>query len=175
MPDPARSSAGLLTAVVFAMLAIATAPSGAAACPVGVLQAGPLVVTHLRMLHDRSGAVHPDARKAILATMRSREAGRPAALLPLYASFGALQALDGRSTMNAMDRGYREMNPLMGPATGSRGAMIATKLATTAATIAGAELLWRRNRVAAVLTMIGINGAYAAIVAHNYRQLSSAP
>jgi hypothetical protein len=42
----------------------------------------------------------------------------------------------------------------------------------TASVIACTERLWRHNRVAAVVTMIAVNGAYAAIVANNYRTAS---
>jgi len=52
---------------------------------------------------------------------------------------------------------------------GSPGGLATAKLATTATTIAATELLWRRNRKAAVITMMALNVAYAAIVAHNYR------
>jgi hypothetical protein len=103
-------------------------------------------------------------------------ARRPALLIPLYASFAGLQALDAHSTLKAVGRGYAEVNPLMAAATKHRGALIAVKLATTAAVIAGGERLWRRNRVAAVAAIVAINGAYAAIVAHNYRNSrTSAP
>src|SRR5216684_7342892 len=36
---------------------------------------------------------------------------RPRALVPLYFSFGALQAYDMHSTLRAIDRGAREVNP----------------------------------------------------------------
>src|SRR4029453_17871023 len=41
------------------------------------------------------------------------EQHRPGALVPLYASFGALQILDTRSTLQALDRGGVEANPVM--------------------------------------------------------------
>ena len=51
--------------------------------------------------------------------------------------------------------------------------MVLVKVGATALTIAAVERLWRRNRVAAVLTMIGINAGYTAVVAHNYRKFGS--
>ena len=95
-------------------------------------------------------------------------------LVPLYVSFGVLQGLDGHSTLTAMRRGFREVNPILSPAVHSPAALVAAKAAASAATIAGTELLWRRNRAAAVLTMIAINVGYAAVVAHNYRGLARA-
>src|SRR5687767_4142792 len=38
---------------------------------------------------------------------------RPAALLPLYLSFGVLQGLDAHSTSRALGRGAVEANPVM--------------------------------------------------------------
>ena len=94
---------------------------------------------------------------------------RPAALVPLYVSLGSLQALDIDSTMKALNRGAVEANPLMRGVVGSPPAAIAIKAAFTAAIlIASSEKLWKKNRVAAVLLMVGMNGFYAAVVAHNY-------
>ena len=52
---------------------------------------------------------------------------------------------------------------------GSPAGLATAKLATTATTIAATELLWRRNRKAAVITTIALNVGVRAIVAHNYR------
>jgi hypothetical protein len=46
--------------------------------------------------------------------------------------------------------------------------LLAVKAAASVGTIYLAEKLWRRNRVAAVALMAGLNGAYAVIVARNY-------
>jgi hypothetical protein len=94
---------------------------------------------------------------------------RPKLLVPMYISFAALQVLDAHSTIRAVDRGYVEANPLVAPSTRNRAAMVAVKVAATASVIACSERLWRHNRVAAVVALVAINGAYAAIVAHNYR------
>jgi hypothetical protein len=40
---------------------------------------------------------------------------------------------------------------------------------TTASTIYFVERTWKKNRLGAVLLMVGINGGYAAIAAHNTR------
>ena len=49
-------------------------------------------------------------------------------------------------------------------------AFVAAKVAASAATFYVSERLWRRHRVAAVVLMLAVNGAYAAIVANNYRR-----
>jgi len=89
-------------------------------------------------------------------------------MLPLYASFAVLQMLDAHSTTRALQHGGLEANPLMASIVGNTGAFYATKLATTTATIYIAERLWRKNRVAAILTMVAVNSAYAMVVRHNY-------
>ena len=101
---------------------------------------------------------------------------RPAALIPLYMTFAALQVLDADSTVEAVSRGYRESNPLMQPVSGNRGATLAIKAGVTLGTIMLVERVWKgRHRRAAVLTMIGVNVGYGLIVASNYRRARAAP
>lgn len=92
---------------------------------------------------------------------------RPLALSALYGTYGTLQALDVVTTRRAMAAGARERNPLMN--NGSIGTMIAVKAAAGASTIYFAERMWKKNRVGAVIVMAALNGATAAIVAHNQR------
>jgi hypothetical protein len=114
---------------------------------------------------------HFGVRSARPAETRARDTvHRPAPLVPLYVSFGALQVLDTHSTRHALARGYDESNPVLRPVAGNGTAMVLVKVGATAATIVAVERLWRRNRVAAVLTMIGINAGYAIVVANNYRK-----
>jgi hypothetical protein len=93
---------------------------------------------------------------------------RPAALAPLYISFGTLQALDVHSTFRALGNGGREANPIIGNMLGTPAGVVALKGAATIGIIYMAEKVSRRNRTAAVLTMIGLNSAYAMVVARNY-------
>jgi hypothetical protein len=93
---------------------------------------------------------------------------RPALLMPLYVSFASLQVLDTVSTQAALHSGGAEANPLLGSMAGSPAALLSTKAAVTGAVIYATERLWKQNRVAAVVTMIGINSAYAMIASHNY-------
>jgi hypothetical protein len=94
---------------------------------------------------------------------------RPKPLVPLYLSFAALQVLDAHSTIRALDRGYVEANPLVAGSSRNRGTLVAMKAAVTASVIVGTERLWRHNRIAAIAAIAAVNGAYAVIVSHNYR------
>jgi hypothetical protein len=97
---------------------------------------------------------------------------RPALLPAMYAATIALQAMDAHSTMKAIGNGATEANPMMKGVVGNHGALLAVKAGAAAGTIYFAERLWRRNRVAAVVLMAAVNGATAAIVAHNYKVAS---
>jgi hypothetical protein len=100
---------------------------------------------------------------------------RPRSLVPLYATFAALQVADAVTTVQALQQaGVEEVNPLARPFVRNVPAMAVVKSASTAVTIFAVEKLWRRNRVAAVSTMIGINVAYGLIVSHNARVAESA-
>jgi Domain of unknown function (DUF5658) len=87
----------------------------------------------------------------------------------MYVSFATLQALDGISTLKALDAGGREANPMMSRVVGSPAGLFAVKAATTAATVLLSERLAKHNEVASFVMMAVLNTGYAAIVAHNYR------
>jgi hypothetical protein len=89
-------------------------------------------------------------------------------LIPLYASFASLEALDVVSTLHALNAGAREGNPLLAGAAGSPAALAAIKGATGASLIWATEHLRRDHPVAAVVVMVAANSALAAVVAHNY-------
>jgi Domain of unknown function (DUF5658) len=93
---------------------------------------------------------------------------RPAVLAPLYVSFAALQVLDIHSTLRAPDFGAREANPLVGGLLASPAAFVASKAVVTTGLIYLSERLRRRHPRTAVLMMIGLNSAYAVVVARNY-------
>ena len=94
---------------------------------------------------------------------------RPAALVPLYAGFATLQALDYTSTRRALSSGAGvEANPIMRSIVRNRAAFAAVKVAASAGVILAGEKMWKKNRVAAVILVAAMNGAVAAIVAHNY-------
>ncbi|MDE3156998.1 MAG: hypothetical protein KGN76_18000 [Acidobacteriota bacterium] len=112
----------------------------------------------------------PMTGAAPLALARSRATlHRPGALVPLYATFAVLQGLDAHSTLTAINRGATEANPLLGGLASNSGALLAVKMGAAAGTIFVAEKLWKRNPAAAIVLMVGLNSAYAMIVAHNYQ------
>ena len=108
-----------------------------------------------------------------LADARNPALKRPATMVPLYVTFAALQLLDAHSTNRALRNGAVEGNPLMAGIASHTGALYATKIATAAATVWIGEQLWRKNRLAAIVTMLAINSAYAMVVHHNYGVVSS--
>jgi hypothetical protein len=112
--------------------------------------------------------VAAQALAADAVSLPTESAKRPAALVPLYVGFTALQVLDAHSTLTAVTTGANEANPMMQGAAGNPTAMLAVKAAATTGVVVLSEKLWRHNRAAAVLTMIGLNSAYAVIAAHNY-------
>jgi len=93
---------------------------------------------------------------------------RPAVLYPLYGSFAVLAGFDVHSTFAALDNGGQETNPVARGLLGSRVAVPIIKAASAGAVVYVTEHLWKRNRAAAVLTMIAVNSAYGVIAAHNY-------
>lgn len=97
------------------------------------------------------------------------DAERPAALMPLYVSFAALQVFDAHSTTRAIRRGASEANPVMRGLADKPAGMLAVKAAGTAGVIYAGEKLWRRNRTAAVVFMLAANSGLAWVVQHNYR------
>jgi uncharacterized protein DUF5658 len=91
------------------------------------------------------------------------------ALVPLYVSFAALQALDVHSTMRALDGGAVEGNPLMRGVAHQPAALIGVKAAGAASTIWLAHRMSKRSKAGAFVVMAAVNSAYAMVVAHNYR------
>jgi len=94
---------------------------------------------------------------------------RPSGLLSFYVSSAALQVLNAHSAFPVLDGEARELNPVLSTSVSSRAEMLAVKAALTAGTIYVCEKLWKKNRVAAVAVMIGLNSALAVATAHNYR------
>ena len=90
-------------------------------------------------------------------------------LASLLVSTVVMQALDVHSTFQVLDRGGLEANPVMAPLAGNRGAFIATKAAVATATVLAARHLGKRNKVAAIATLVAVNSAYAFVIDHNYR------
>ena len=94
---------------------------------------------------------------------------RPAAMLPLYMTFAALQVLDTHSTSKALGRGAVESNPLVRPFADNELGLIAVKAAGSAGVIFASEQLWKKNKTAAIAFMVATNAAMTWVVQHNYR------
>ncbi|MCH7750325.1 MAG: hypothetical protein IH939_19775 [Acidobacteria bacterium] len=110
----------------------------------------------------------PTGTSIDVSDLRNPTRRRPPALLPLYVTFAALQMLDAHSTTTALKNGAVEENPVVAALAGHTGVLYATKIAATAATVYIGEKLWRKNRFAAIMTMVAINSAYAVVVHRNY-------
>lgn len=94
---------------------------------------------------------------------------RSSLMTALYASTFTMQALDVHSTLKAFGAGAVEANPLMTDVTKNKIAFVALKAGIATSTVLAAHNMARTNKIAAVMTLVAINSAYAMIVDHNYR------
>ncbi|HUF47563.1 MAG TPA: DUF5658 family protein [Vicinamibacterales bacterium] len=117
-------------------------------------------------------AVVPEIQVAvpIVEPYRRLDRGSDSAVLTsLYATTAIMQALDVHSTLRALDRGGVETNPMLSGLTGNKAAFVVVKGAVAASSIFAARRLAKRNRVAAVATLVAINVAYGLVAHHNYK------
>ena len=113
--------------------------------------------------------VAPPGRMPVVFSTPLLPAPRPPLLVPMYASFATLQALDYHSTTRALASGAgREANPLMRPIVDNHAAFIAAKAAATTAIVVATERMWKKHPRKAVVFMVAANSAMAVVVAHNY-------
>ena len=113
---------------------------------------------------ERSGA-EPVAPNSVVAAAWAKEAGgSSAAVRTLYATYGVMQGLDMASTVVARNRGAVEANPMM---EGSYARGVAVKAALGAVTMLAVRAIEKKNKKAAVVTMIAMNVATAVVVANN--------
>ncbi len=114
--------------------------------------------------------VSPLAANAAATIVTPSAARRPPALVPMYVSLAALNALDFATTSRALSSGAgQESNPLMKPIVGNRAAFLAVKAGSAVGTIWMTERLRKRHPRAAVVLMAATNGLLTAVVAHNMR------
>jgi hypothetical protein len=106
------------------------------------------------------------APSAAVAAAWAQEASTSRPLKVLYMSYGVLQGLDMYSTIRARQNGAREVNPMM--SIGYAQASVVKGLMVTS-TFAAVKNLEKKNRKAAVVTMVALNVATAAVVANNFR------
>jgi hypothetical protein len=90
-------------------------------------------------------------------------------LTSLYFSTVSLQMLDAHSTRFLVEKGGREANPLFSGLVSNQPAFYAAKAGFATASILAARSLAKHNKKAAIITLIAMNGVYAAVVTHNYR------
>lgn len=107
------------------------------------------------------------APNAVVAKAWAKEAGGSSGLFrTLAVTYGVVQGLDMASTIKARNRGAVESNPFM---QGSYGKGIAVKAAVGAVSVFALRAIEKKNKKAAVITMIAMNVGTAAVVAHNLR------
>lgn len=88
------------------------------------------------------------------------------AVKALYGSYGVMQGLDMYSTIVARQRGAVEANPLM--KTGFTRAA-GFKALMGASTMLAVKAIEKKNKKAAIITMIALNSVTAVVVANNVR------
>jgi F0F1-type ATP synthase assembly protein I len=112
----------------------------------------------------------PVAPSAAVAAEWAKEAAQQGpsskALNALYGGYGVLQTLDMASTIQARNRGAREVNPLMA---GGYGEAAAVKVLMAAVTMVAIKKLEKKNRKAAFVTMVALNVATAVVVVNNVK------
>lgn len=145
-------------AVSIGLIAMFAAPAAAADGPHATPQARPLAAAIAQAAHDAAVAGMP-------SWAFDRPDRRPLALPALYAGYAAAETMDVISTRRAIAAGASEGNPIIHG--GNTGAMIAVKAAAGASTIFFSERAWKKNRVGAILLMVGLDSATSAIAAHN--------
>jgi hypothetical protein len=164
----------LFAAVTFAMIALspALAPTAhAQQLPTPAFQLD--LTTALNNVAESPAALAADQlspRQApIFAPAPATRSRSSALLFSLYASTAAMQALDVHSTLRAFSNGAVEGNPLMAGVAGNKAAFMAVKATVAVSTILAARNMAKRNKVAAIATLVAVNAAYAFVVDHNYR------
>lgn len=107
----------------------------------------------------------PNATVAAAWAQEARERSSSKPLTALFGSYAALQGLDMYSTVVARNRGANEVNPIM-QGSYAKGAAVKAALSTVA--IAGVRMMAKKNKKAAVMTMIALNVVNAAVVMKNF-------
>lgn len=150
----------------------------ALALVVAVVMTPPSAAAQERLQLDLSGAVSNAVVPPVVLSADQlsasfegeyRRPGPSTLMTSLYISTAAMQMLDVHSTLRALDHGAIEGNPLMANVTRNKTMFIALKAGVAFSTVMAARNMSKRNKVAAALTLVAINSAYAMIVNHNYR------
>ena len=127
----------------------------------------------VRLDSDQTFAAVTAADQRVWHVNADQEGERPklsmGVLHALYGATAVLQAFDFHSTQQAQRVGAVEANPIMARITGNALLFAATKGAVAASTILLAHQMAKKNRLAAAITLVAINSAYAMVVRQNYR------
>jgi hypothetical protein len=89
------------------------------------------------------------------------------AMAVTYGTTFLVQMYDVRTTMNAIDAGAREINPLLTPFSTHSGTVIALGLARATAIDLAVRSIGRRNKWAAVAAGAAVNCGYLLVASHN--------
>lgn len=110
------------------------------------------------------------------AKSKPEGARRTPFLIGLYATQAALEGLDARTTLRALQAGKgREGNPVLSPFASSPPALIAFKMGSTAGILATLDRIHKYHARSATIACIAINVGYAFVVAHNFRIITATP
>jgi hypothetical protein len=94
---------------------------------------------------------------------------RPAWFFGVHAVTAVMQGLDAHSTLEALNSGAVELNPMAKAFVEHQGAFTAMKVGVAAGLIYTTDRMAKDHPVRALLTAAAVNSAYAMIVANNYR------
>jgi hypothetical protein len=149
-----------VTAGLFVALVISSSPAFAQEQAL----LAPTVVRELSLsLHVAAAARVDDA---VIIPIQSTTSGRRV-LTMLNVGVAGLQVYDVYSTSKVLKMGGVEANPLMKGVTRNPIAFVAMKTGIAAATIYGAERLWKQNHRTAAIALVAISNAMMGFVAVN--------
>jgi len=98
---------------------------------------------------------------------------RPAALMPLYGAYAALQISDAALTTKALGIGGHESNSLMAGIVKHPIALYSIKAAVVGVAVFQSEKMWRQGkRRSAIATLIIVNAMYVFVVNHNRQTIA---
>jgi hypothetical protein len=112
--------------------------------------------------YQPAGVIAPPA--PLILTRRLTD---PALRKKLYYSYGALQTADAITTLVAVNRGAREVNPFLGNNAGNPLVLFGFKAATVAGTVLVIEKLRHDHPVLATVSLIALNSTLAVVAVNN--------
>jgi hypothetical protein len=118
-----------------------------------------------------SSAAAPAVRPTTTLVLPAEQRRRPAVLLPLYASYAALQMSDAALTIKGLGLGAHEANGVMKGVVSHPLALYSMKAAVTASMIFGAERLWHQGRRKSAIGMIIAGNVLMGVVVNHNRQV----